>query len=253
MIVREKINSYILVKQHDHAYISGQLAENWNDDIFQKSKNRNDVIYSVYQHDRGWIALDHTPFWNDLSKKPYSFIDFPLVPKLVHYKHGIDEVERENSYAALLCSLHFCALLTSNDNEYQWFLSHEEDRQKKLKNDLKINPGWHQSLLHSHFDLLQFCDHLSLYLCMNKPGQQKSYQFKNSALLPFTKDMELTASWINTEQLSIAPFPFKDDFEIKIKYKEIFKQDVSKIGLVKAYHDADDQEFTFRIINSEKK
>ncbi|MCL7749474.1 DUF3891 family protein [Halalkalibacter alkaliphilus] len=252
MIVREKVNSFVLVKQHDHAVISGQLVENWNEDIFQGENKREDVIYSVYQHDRGWIALDHTPFWNDLYKKPYSFIDFPLVPKLVHYKHGIDEVERENSYAALLCSLHFCALLTANDDEYQWFLSHEEERQENLKNQLKINPGCHEDLLASHFNLLQFCDHLSLYLCMNKPGQQKSYRFNNSDLLPCTNGNKITACWLNTKQLSITPFPFKDEFEIKIKYKEIMKQDIIKVGLAKAYEEAVYQEYAVRIMNSEK-
>ncbi|KHF38163.1 DUF3891 family protein [Halalkalibacter okhensis] len=246
MIVRDTLNSFVLVKQHDHAIISGQLAENWSKDYFQGENKREDVIYSVYQHDRGWIALDHTPFWNDLYKKPYSFIDFPLVPKLVHYKHGIDEVEEVNAYAALLCSLHFCALLSSNDKEYQWFISHEEERQKKLKKQLKINLEKRQESLISHLLLLQFCDHLSLYLCMNKPGLKKRYEFKGSDLL---NSKNISAQWVNPRQVAISPFPFQQEFEIKIKYKEIHKHDITKMGLVKAYEVAEYDEKQVKITN----
>lgn len=138
MIVREKGDAFVLISQHNHAAVSGEFAKKWNHSFYEQVGRKDDLLFSVYEHDRGWLALDHTPFWNDAKQAPYSFLDFPTVPKLVHYKHGIDEVEQMNPYAALLCSLHFCALLGEKNDEYQSFLAHEHKRQNKLKNLLHI-------------------------------------------------------------------------------------------------------------------
>lgn len=105
MIVREKEDNFILISQHDHAQISGDITKNLNKNLFG-SYYFNDVIVAAYQHDRGWIDLDQTPKWN--GNAPFSFLDYPLIPKLKAYHQGLNEVEMMDKYASLICSLHYC-------------------------------------------------------------------------------------------------------------------------------------------------
>lgn len=107
---------------------------------------KEDVLYSIKEHDRAWIDLDHTPLWNDELQRPYSFIDYPSLIKLTYYRQGIDKVGRQSPYAGLLCSLHFASFYEAQKN------------------------------VQFHFKLLQQCDHLSIYLCMQEPGINKAQE-----------------------------------------------------------------------------
>jgi hypothetical protein len=242
MIVRKTKNGFVLVRQHDHAHLSGQFAEQWKEELFKGKERQEDVIYAVYQHDRGWISLDESPFWNDRDDIPYSFMDFPLTPKLVHYKQGIDEVEENNSYAALLCSLHYTALLDSASAAKAGnYLSYEKQRQRKLK-ELHIHSTEKEEQLTYHFHLLQFFDRLSLHVCMNEPGVKKSggfskYQdgFKNSEYFYFTNGSKIKAEWLDMNHVSVDPFPFQKEFKATFKYKEVTKDAIEQYGIVKAY------------------
>ncbi|WP_025026011.1 DUF3891 family protein [Caldalkalibacillus mannanilyticus] len=251
MIVRETKDSFILIKQHDHAQISGQLAENWNEDL---SDTKKDLLFAIYQHDRGWIDLDDTPFWNDQNKSPYSFLDFPFTTKVVHYKHGIDQIEAESPYAALICSLHYHSIVSFNPEEGSWFLQHENNRQQKLKASLKIDSHHKIRKMEYGYQLLKFCDRMSIYLCVNEPGISKEDEyelykngFKDSELFRITNGKRIIANWMNTNHVSLTPFPFRHHFDIRILYKEVFKDDIMKKGIVKAYIDAECKENTVNI------
>ncbi|MGO4890341.1 DUF3891 family protein [Anaerobacillus sp. MEB173] len=248
MIVRETFSSFILVTQHDHAEISGQLAEHWKKELLSDLSKREDFLYGVYQHDKCWIDLDSSPFWNDEINAPYSFIDFPLVPRLVHYKHGIDTIEDENPYAALLCSMHYCALIGRNPEKAKWFLINERERQQKLKKLTGINSYEKKESIKTQLNILQFCDHLSIYLCNSEPGVPTKAAMNRSELLPFTNGNKIVAKWVSKSQLTVTNFPFEQNFEIKIKYKEIKKDDINKNGLVKTYENEMMKEHLVNII-----
>jgi hypothetical protein len=250
MIVRETKEGYILVKQHDHAHLSGQLADHWKEEFFKGKDKKEEVLYAVYQHDRGWISLDESPFWNDRDDVPYSFMDFPLVPKLVHYEFGIDKVKENNSYAALLCSLHYTALLYSASADKAGnYLSHEKQRQRKLKEQLHIHSTEKEEQLTYHFHLLQFFDRLSLYLCINEPGVRKSGEFqkykdgfKNSEYFYFTNGSKIKAEWLDTNHVSVHPFPFEKEFKVTFRYKEVTKAAIKQFGIIKAYKNTEFKE-----------
>lgn len=112
MVIYETDQAYIMTTQHDHAHISGELASQWEESAFKNRRHKQDFVYAAREHDRGWIQLDAAPFWNDHVSAPYTFIDFPLNPRFVFYRLGIDEVEQGNTYAALLCSLMYKASRT---------------------------------------------------------------------------------------------------------------------------------------------
>src|SRR5690625_4939597 len=100
MIIRENDHSFIMIEQHHHAEISGYLFQQLSE-RFLLSKYHS-LHYAIVNHDCGWIPFDDMPIWNDVKNQPYSFIDFPISFKTVLYRHGINQVQENDPYAALL-------------------------------------------------------------------------------------------------------------------------------------------------------
>ncbi len=252
MIVNEQPDSFVMITQHDHAQVSGQLAAHWCKDRYG-SEWWSDTVYAIYHHDNSWIKMDAVPLWYDKKQQPYNFMDFPLVPKLVFYKLGLDEIEMENAYAALLCSMHYCSFFqqTTRD-EVKEFLVGEHERQQRIKHRCGICFAEQQVLLDVHFHLLQFFDDASLYTCFNQPGTSKQDEyawykegFRSSVRLP---DMpKIVARWKDEKHISFAPFPFETAFAIQLPLKEVSKSSVCEKGIAAAYEDASMQYKDFSI------
>ncbi|MEB1809874.1 MAG: DUF3891 family protein [Bacillaceae bacterium] len=239
MIIRETEDAFIMIKQHDHAFLSGRVVEHFSPDLLQSNHFMKDVRYAAYEHDRSWIGLDETPIWNDQAQVPYSFSDFPLIPKLAFYKIGLDEIEQANPYASLLCSLHYCSFFSrSTDERAVQFLNHERKRQAKIKQNITT---LNHELLFEHFRLLQLSDDLSLYICLNEPGVEKNLEhrwfvdgFANSEI--FTADNNpFVANWINQNEIRVSSFPFDNEFDLTLKYKTVLKSAIQVMGIAKAY------------------
>src|SRR5690606_13416907 len=121
--------------QHDHAYLSGVISRWFPESMFGHDRIQ-EVVLAIEQHDRGWIRLDETPIWNDRHGVPFSFMDYPLPPKLLSYRQGIDEVEEMNMYAGLLCSLHYSSFNHIKNSSLKYcveFREYETDRQSRMK------------------------------------------------------------------------------------------------------------------------
>ncbi|GAA4399406.1 DUF3891 family protein [Nibrella viscosa] len=231
-----------MVQQPDHADLSGQIADTWRDPYFHSSPHCNDTIRAVYAHDDSWIPADQTPFWNDVQGEPFTFIQYPSALKTVLYTNGINTLEQENPYSALLVSLHYSSFMNKQVEAENSFLRHEEARQHRLKHELGIRNEEQQALLYYQFDFLQFCDNLSLYLCLNKPGTSKEEEhpffregFKNSEHFAFTSHQKIHAVWPSPNRVVVRPFPFTNSFEILLKTKEVSQDLIRSKGLIPAY------------------
>lgn len=245
MIIQEQDQSFIMITQHDHAKVSGQLAQNWKEDYFLGLDRKQEVVLACFEHDRGWIELDKDPKWNAIKQKPYSFMDYPTGPKLTYYKRGIDEVFTLNEYAALLCSLHYASFLqASTDHVSKQFVSDENKRQLQLVHQLGIeqNSEKEKHLMY-HLNMLKFCDNLSLYLCLNKPGTTKTEEylfFRNGfpQAFPFAQNQPITADWRVKEYIKLSFSPLVSQLQLEFPYKVVHKSLVDKLGLVFAYEEA---------------
>ncbi|MBE1443398.1 DUF3891 family protein [Paenibacillus sp. OAS669] len=244
MIIRETDREFVMITQHDHACLSGHLAAQLCDDLFLEAGCIPDVLLAIQEHDRGWIRLDHTPIWNDRDQVPFSFNDYPMLPKLVLYTLGIDEVEQRNEYAALLCSLHYASfqhIRSSSHPDCIAFCSREADRQERLHRKLKLS----QEVVSRHFQLLQLCDDLSLYICLNRPGSPKEQEhpwyrdgFKRSEPLLPKGNPRMIAEWVNEKEIKMTPFLFKKEFQTSIPVKHVSKDMIRSRGLNTAYTQA---------------
>ena len=242
MIVRETQQYFIMIEQHHHGQISGLLASHWGDRHFKGEKFRPTVEYAIEQHDCGWIAFDKEPLWNDQIGSPYTFVDLPTSIKTVLYKHGIDEIESKNAYAALLCSEHYIRFMNNiSGTEAKSFVEKERKRQERI---IEIITDYNHRLFNLHYALLQLCYNLSLYICLNEPGVQKENEhpfFKNGiplseGLLIEDKD-ELHLYWEDKQTIIIDPFPFSKNIEIELQQKKVAKSHILKNGLIRADKD----------------
>lgn len=245
MIIREKGQAFLMYRQHDHAIISEQVIARLKADFFPLHPLNDSVLYAIKMHDFGWIRFDEAPFWNDLKQEPYSFIDFPNTVKTVLYKHGIDEVAKEDLYAGLLVSKHYTYFLGKDSSpEVYAFVADEKDRQKEIIETLDVD----EELLQFHFELLKFADDFSLFLCLHEPGYKKDdvhYFFEKGIYLPKTfheyVGERLHLDWQDTETIVSSSAIFTDAFKLSIPYTEVFKNTVKEQGLIKSFQEADEK------------
>ncbi|MBW7459102.1 DUF3891 family protein [Paenibacillus sepulcri] len=245
MIVYEKANAFVMINQHDHAQISGVLASEWNNEWLHDPKRKEDLIYAAYQHDRGWIDLDFSPFWNDARRCPYSFRDFPLKPRFAFYKKGIAEVAVKNPYSALLCSLLYTTLFERiRDEETQGYLNEEYIRQKRLLELLGIESALDARIQH-HLGIMLVCDELSLFLCMEEPGTPaQEYEWFGSGVHYSAEpgsERKIQVHWQNKNVIELSLFPFRRDVAAALPYKEVSKLDIQAEGIIEAHRKAAQQ------------
>lgn len=248
MIIREQKNNFVMIRQHDHALISEEMTKKMKKELLPDDDWRRSVFYAIKMHDVGWINFDAEPFWNDEEQSPYSFIDYPNRIKTILYKHGIDEVAKEDLYAGLLCSKHFAHfLIPDSSSEASQFVEQEKSRQQAIQEKLGVD----DEVVAFHFDLLRFADNLSLFLCLNEPGEETHYFFKKGIRLPerFLKPFgkRLHLEWMNNQTIVSSKPLFEESFTLSIPFKKVSKEKVAEQGIRKSYEEAGEETFTVLI------
>lgn len=252
MIIRETETEFICIHQHDHAQLSGWIAANWgNEQIPPLLEPKFPLILAASLHDVGWIPLDQKPVWNEEKKKPYSFMDEPLERKLSQYQKGVSRVEREDPYAALLCSLHYTSFFPYETRlklgePAITYVEKEQKRQKKLKAFLKKN-GRLEELAKTQTDLslLKLWDNISLYVALNQPSVPKENEhpwYKNGfspiKLDKTKKQIKFNANWQNEREIRLSPFPFESSLPYSLPFRKLNKNKIKTQNFHTVYHGA---------------
>lgn len=218
MIVQERDDALWFFRQTDHALLSGQFALAWGNDRVPAPARHEETIVAAARHDDGWAEWELAPKLRP-DGEPVDFIRVPVVEHVPLYRRGIDLVELEGPYAALIASLHGERLYTrpfypgmdpriehleGNDLRIaQAYVEGERSRQQRLLGLLDdaastdAEEGWR---------LLQVWDRLSLLACMSpiRVGATQSFP-------PITidgADVRISAAGVDEEVLSLDPFPF---------------------------------------------
>lgn len=263
MICREQDETFVMIKQHDHGLLAAEFAARfWKDEAPLKHR-RDEVLYAIANHDRGWVDLDETPFWNDTAKAPYSFIDFPVVPKLSFYRRGLDEIEAATLYGGLLCSNHYERLIEVSGErspELTIFLEEEEQRRSRIHRELERR-GEPVSGDELYYDsrLLQFCDDLSLFIGLHEPGTKTEdihpwfkEGFSGTEEFAFTGGRVITAQWKGTSLL-LDPYPFTGSFDVTLPLRRVARSEAAVTGLSAAYARTPDSPVTVTVAEGDLK
>ena len=214
MIVRELPDSFLLVRQHDHALASGEFARFW----YNPPRPRDSTLFAVAQHDAAWEGPDASVSWNEERDRPYSFQDYPVEAKVRAYAEGLDRLEEQDTYAAYLCSMHYETLVRrfGRTGTEARFVEAQAGRQERLRASLTDEEIEN---LDRNLRFLRLCDGLSLFVCLNEPGGDESpppypegFEFDGQRFEPL---------WVDRRTLRLEPDPFTETFEISIPHQRI--------------------------------
>lgn len=221
MIVREKEGEFILVKQYDHSRLSRVIAAHWR----QQPHPLESTLLAIGEHDLGWQLLDQSVRINPTTQQPYSFSDLPLKEKLPAYTWGIDQVEKVDPYAGCLCSRHYVSLVKDYEIARSFV---EQERERDMRITARMDDSVRQRL-DENLELLQTCDRISLFLCLNEPGENTSPRYRDGIR---AGQEVLQPVWLDRLTLRFDPNPFRSSFRVRIPYTR-----VNALGMVLASSD----------------
>ncbi|WP_432355508.1 DUF3891 family protein [Sporosarcina sp. A2] len=116
MITREREDTFVMIEQDHHGQLSEEIMCYWKKELFPGLDKRQSVVLAIHHHDRCWAPFEKKSFWNDAKQKPYIFTDFRFPAKLALYTQGIEELEVLDTYAAMLCSEHYCQFIMESED-----------------------------------------------------------------------------------------------------------------------------------------
>lgn len=199
----------MLIHQHEHGFVSGVFASHWG----WSPNPSGSALYAIAEHDLGWRELDAEVRWNPETGAPYSFFEYPAEPRLSANRRGVDAIEEQDPYAGLLCSLHYESFVRNATGVAESsFRAAERERQSRLI--FAISEG-ERERVDDELALLRMCDNLSLFVCLNEPGEnvypwfRQGFDYGGARIMPV---------WEGSETLRLEPSPFKESFEVRIPY-----------------------------------
>jgi hypothetical protein len=228
MILQPRGADLLLIRQTDHAALSGQLAEHWGNADFAPLAPRESVVLAAAHHDDGWRVWEAAPRVDPRTRRPYQFTDLPLAEHAAFYLTGVDAVTERDAYAGLLVCLHLAGLyqrrfgidpgipvkpLSPEDERVRaGVLDQLKVREQALRERLGASGMPSEPLadgpLWANYKLLQVFDRLSLYFCTRPP--------RPSTLRPVPADydgreVELALGPAGGQAVRVAPYPFDVD------------------------------------------
>ncbi len=195
MIRRPFGSDFLLICQHDHALLAGELAAHVGNALFAPPAPLGPVMTAISQHDCGWQAVDEHPRLDDQGLPRHVF-QSRVDDVLPAWTDSVDRVAKTDPYAGLLVSLHAMSLAgivmhrhgtppsqLSRHDEFRLsqFLHRQIEIQETLRKKLQMRvdlplrgglaePGRSpdEDLLLANFHLMQLLDQLSLVLCFDE-------------------------------------------------------------------------------------
>ncbi len=218
MIVRETDKGFLLIAQHDHGLVSGDFAKRFSEEWLGEAPLRDDVLFAASNHDIGWRRLDSEVSWNGERGRPHSFVDYPSEPKMEAYTEGLDAVEAHSPYAALLCSAHYGSFVKRSEAPAEVrFREREELRRASIEASTTVPDTFGRD-----FRLLQLCDDLSLFVCLNEPGEEIHSWHKDGFEFSGWKFHPV---WEGGDSLRFEPNPLSEGLEISLPYRVAGRED----------------------------
>jgi hypothetical protein len=221
MIVQQSSDPMLVIRQTDHAFLSGFFAREWGNDLFPRPEPFASFCLAAAEHDNGWQEWEMTPGVDPKSFTPYSFMSVPTDEHVSLYQRGIDRVVKSDLYAGLLVASHCAGLYdrakaTMPGYSAKYVKSHEQQhatdfvqrlrlQQLRLKVDLRNDPATRdftdERLITANIQRVAALDRLSLYFClgadhdttiegvpMNDNGEEADWELRGAGGNEFTLD-----------------------------------------------------------------
>jgi hypothetical protein len=226
MILQEREDQLLVIRQTDHAILSGFFAREWGNEVFQRPEPFESFCLAAGEHDNGWREWELEPRIDPKTRLPYSFMSIPTEEHVALYQRGIERVVQADSYAGLLVSMHCTGLydrararlpgfsakyVKSNESHLvNDFLQRLKLQQLRLKVDLRVNPAAksfaEEKSLERNARLLQALDRLSLYFCL---GALEDATIDGVPLNDEGDDVDWEVRPDGENSVSLTPYPLR--------------------------------------------
>jgi hypothetical protein len=242
MIIQDHSDHLLVIRQTDHAVLSGFFAREWGNDLFKRPDRFDSFCLAVREHDNGWCDWELTPRIDPKTRVPYTFMSIPTQEHIALYQRGIERLAKVDHYAALLVNLHCAGLYdrsratmpgfsakyakSSETQMVNEFLQHLKLQQLRLKAELRTNSTnkgvAEDKSLEMTSAVLEALDRLSLYFCTNS---LEDATIDNVALHVDRGTVDWELRPIGGSGVSLEPYPFrKDPLPISILARRVPKR-----------------------------
>lgn len=221
MLVRDRGDFWQLVRQPDHADLSGQLARAWGNADVAPPRPRDSVVLAATRHDDGWAVFDRRPAWDPDHGRPRYFLDVPVLSHLAFYRACIQVVSEEDPYAGLLVSMHGAGIYNgrygTQPGQAPTFAEQAREQVEAfIREQERTHPeraaalGLSEPERWTSYKLLQAYDRLSLAFCL---GEWETSDAEPDAIEPVPVDydgteVELRLEPVGPWRVRFDPYPF---------------------------------------------
>lgn len=244
-------NSAFIIRQQDHAAVSGIFAANFGNSDFTPLNPKDAMIYVAAHHDDGWAAIDANPQFDSRTGFVFHLTQTPTQLLVESGNKSPDANEAFHPYSGLISSMHTYGLYHGryglSDKIYidmispewkeavQTMLAGELSRQSRLKLACESN----DTELFHNYKLLQFFDTLALYIQTTATLLESQFLHVPQAI---GQDVTIRAI-PNGNVIQLDPYPFAVDLLEVVTLGRI----VPKSDSAEAYHAApgSEQVYTF--------
>jgi Protein of unknown function (DUF3891) len=227
-LILQQTDPIILIRQTDHAYLSGFFAREWGNDGFSRPEPFDSFCLAASEHDNGWQEWELAPGVDYKTFTPYSFMTVPTEEHISLYQRGIDRILKVDLYAGLLAVSHCMGLYdraraTIPGYSAKYVKSQEQHlandfvqrlrlQQLRLKVDLRTDPATKpftdENLIKANVQRLEALDRLSLYFCM---GTGEDASIDSVPINDQGKEVDWEVRPAGSNQFTIHPYPFRRD------------------------------------------
>ena len=190
MIVQQHGDPIVVIRQTDHAFLSGFFAREWGNEVFERPEPFASFCLAAAEHDNGWQEWEMLPGVDPKTFAPHTFMTVPTDEHIALYQRGIERAVRADLYAGMLIvghcmDLYDRARATMPGYSAKYVRSHEQHlaadfvqrlrlQQLRLKVDLRNDPAMRpftdESRIKANQQRLDALDRLSLYFCLGEGG-----------------------------------------------------------------------------------
>jgi Protein of unknown function (DUF3891) len=190
MIVQQHGDPIVVIRQTDHAFLSGFFAREWGNEVFERPEPFASFCLAAAEHDNGWQEWEMLPGVDPKTFAPHTFMTVPTDEHIALYQRGIERAVRADLYAGMLIvghcmNLYDRARATMPGYSAKYVRSHEQHlaadfvqrlrlQQLRLKVDLRNDPAMRpftdESRIKANQQRLDALDRLSLYFCLGEGG-----------------------------------------------------------------------------------
>jgi Protein of unknown function (DUF3891) len=190
MILQQHGDPMVVIRQTDHAFLSGFFAREWGNEVFERPEPFASFCLAAAEHDNGWQEWEMLPGVDPKTFAPHTFMTVPTDEHIALYQRGIERAVRVDLYAGMLIvghcmDLYDRARATMPGYSAKYVKSHEQHvaadfvqrlrlQQLRLKVDLRNDPAMRpftdESRIKANQQRLDALDRLSLYFCLGEGG-----------------------------------------------------------------------------------